>query len=164
MSNFLAFSALIMLLSVPLGCFQAADEKRIQEIMKQRQVYENQSTRKPDPPGKMLAGKRLKKANFKRANFRLAMLAGADLREADLENADLAGAMLLGTNLSGANLMNANFEGANLLGALLEHTRIDGANFKDSAWLSQEQIDDACGTPSVLPDGLKAPKSCEQAT
>ena len=155
-------SALIILLSISFGCLEAADEKRIQEIMKQRQVYEDQSRRKPDPPGKMLAGKRLRKAKSKGENFRSAMLAGADLREADLEGADLTGAMLLGANLSGANLVDAIFDNANLLGAQLENAHIDGTNFQNSAWLTQDQIDDACGRPRVLPEGLKAPKSCER--
>lgn len=134
--------------------------------MKQKQVYEDQSRRKPDPPGQMLAGKRLKKEKLKGANLRSTMLAGADLRETDLEDADLTGAMLLGANLSGANLVNANFENAMLLGAQLENAHISGANFKNTAWLTQDQIDDACGTPRVLPEGLKAPTgvNCKPTT
>jgi len=161
-SKVLVSSVLITLLSVSSGCLQAADEKRIQEIMKQKQLYEDRSmyevrsTRKPDPPGQMLAGKRLKKANLKGANLRQAMLAGADLRDADLQNADLTGAMLLGANLSGANLLNANFENANLLGAQLERAHIDGTNFKNTAFLTQNQIDEACEKPRALPEELKA--------
>ena len=160
--KFLASCALTMALASPLGCLQAADEKRIQEIMKQKQVYEDASRRKPDPPGQMLAGKRLKQAKLKGANLRSAMLAGADLREADLEGADLTGAMLVGANLSDARLLNALLENAMLLGAQLENADISGANFNNSAFLTQDQIDDACGTPRVLPEGLKPPKSCEQ--
>jgi len=158
-------SVLILVLSVFFGC-QEVDQERIQEIMQQKQVYEDQSRRNADPPGEMLAGKRLKKEKLKGANFRSAMLAGADLREADLEDADLTGAMLLGANLSGANLVNANFENAMLLGAQLENAHISGANFKNTAFLTQDQIDDACGTPKVLPEGRKAPKgtSCERTT
>jgi hypothetical protein len=107
----------------------------------------------------MLAGKRLKKAKLKGANFDTAMLAGADLRDADLEYANLREATLLGANLSGANLVNANFEEANLVGASLERARIDGASFKN-ALVTQYQIDEACGRPRALPDGLKMPKSC----
>jgi hypothetical protein len=60
--------------------------------------------------------------------------------------------------------VNANFEDAMLFGAHLENANIDGANFKNTSWLTQDQIDDACGTPKVLPDGLKAPKTlgCKQ--
>ena len=108
----------------------------------------------------MLAGVRLKKAKLKGANLELAMLAGADLRHADLEYANLKNAMLLGTNLSKAKLENANFQGANLLGALLEGARIDGANFNNAAHLTQNQLDEACGKPRTLPEGLKAPKPC----
>ena len=161
--KFLVSSILIMLLSVSFGCLQS-DQERIQEILKQKQVYEDQSRRKPDPPGQMLAGKRLKNEKLRSANLRSAMLAGADLREADLEGADLTGAMLLGANLSDAKLVDAIFENAMLLGAQLEGAHIDGANFKNSAFLTQEQLDDACGTPKVLPEELKAPKSCQQST
>ena len=154
--------ALTMVLAAALGCLQEVSQERIQEIMKQKQMYEDQSRRKPDPPGQMLAGKRLKQAKLRGANLRSAMLAGADLREADLEGADLTGAMLLGANLSDARLLNAIFENAMLLGAQLENADISGANFNNSAFLTQDQIDDACGTPRVLPEGLKPPKSCEQ--
>ena len=107
----------------------------------------------------MLAGVRLKKAKLKGANLELAMLAGADLREADLEYANLKQAMLLGANLSKAKLLNTNFEDANLLGATLEGARIEGASFKN-AYVTQDQIDEACGRPRALPRGLKVPKPC----
>lgn len=107
----------------------------------------------------MLAGIRLKKAKLKGANLEMAMLAGADLREADLEYANLKEAMLLGANFTKAKLLNTNFEGANLLGAILEDARIDGANFKNT-FVSQDQIDEACGKPRALPPGLKMPKPC----
>jgi hypothetical protein len=129
-------------------------------------VKDDSISKPPTTAGQMLAGKKLKKAKLKGANFSGAMLAGADLRQADLEDADLNGAMLLGANLSGANLVNANFEGAMLLGAQLEEARIDGANFKNTAFLYQDQIDEACGKPRALPERVKAPKSdtCEQTT
>ena len=117
-----------------------------------------------DLHGRMLAGKKFKKAKLKGANLRSAMLAGADFRGANLEYADLGGAMLLGADLSGANLMNANFKEANLLGAHLEGARIEGTNFQNTAFLTQDQLDDACGTPRALPEGLKAPSrvSCKK--
>jgi hypothetical protein len=160
----LAACVLTMVLAAALGCLQEVSQERIQEILKQKEVYEDRSTRKPDPPGQMLAGKRLKKANLKGANLRSAMLAGADLRGADLAGADLTAAMLLGANLSHAKLVDAIFENAMLLGTQLEGAHIDGANFKNSAFLTQEQIDDACGKPRILPEGLKAPTdgNCEQ--
>lgn len=111
-------------------------------------------------PGQMLAGARKKNALLNGTNFQKAMLAGADLRGSDLESADLRGAMLLGTNLSGTNLTNVNFEGAMLLGTHMEGARIDGADFSGAAFLSQEQIDETCGNPRVLPQGLRAPRPC----
>jgi hypothetical protein len=113
-----------------------------------------------DTKGQMLAGARLRKANLNGANLHRAMLAGADLRGSDLESADLRHAMLLGADLSGANLINANFEEAMLLGAHMEGAWIDSANFKNAAFLTQDQVDEACGKPKVLPEGLRAPKQC----
>jgi hypothetical protein len=113
-----------------------------------------------DTKGQMLAGARLRKANLNGANLHRAMLAGADLRGSDLEWADLRHAMLLGADLSGANLINANFEKAMLLGAHMEGARIDSADFTNAAFLTQDQVDEACGKPKVLPEGLRAPKQC----
>jgi uncharacterized protein YjbI with pentapeptide repeats len=107
----------------------------------------------------MLAGVHLKKAKLSGANLEMAMLAGADLREADLEYANLKQAMLLGANFGKAQLLNTNFEDANLLGASLEDARIDGASFKNT-YVTQDQIDEACGKPRDLPPGLKMPKPC----
>jgi uncharacterized protein YjbI with pentapeptide repeats len=128
--------------------------RRLKEAGKEGAFLEGE-----DVQGMMLAGVRLKKAKLKGANLRMAMLAGADLRGADLEHADLQNAMLLGANLSGANLANANLEGAMLLGAQLEGARIDGANFNNT-FVNQDQIDEACGEPKALPDGLRMPKRC----
>lgn len=113
-----------------------------------------------DTKGQMLAGARLRKAKLNGANLQMAMLAGADLRGSDLESADLSHAMLVGTNLSGANLAKTNFEGAMLLGAQMEGARIDGADFTNAAFLTQKQVDEACGKPKVLFEGLRAPKRC----
>lgn len=107
----------------------------------------------------MLAGVRLKRAKLKTANLEMAMLVGADLQEADLEYANLKQAMLVGANLSKAKLINTNFEEANLLGASLEGARIEGASFKNT-YVTQDQIDEACGRPRALPRGLKTPKPC----
>src|SRR5688572_26344789 len=152
---------LIVVFSAPLGClYEAAQQPYIVEV----ELKDESIRRLPATPGPMHAGERLKKAKLRGANLRQAMLAGADLREADLEDADLSGSMLLGANLSGAKLVNANFEGAMLLGVHLENAHINGANFNNTAWLTQDQVDDACGTPKVLPERLRAPKgaACEQ--
>ena len=111
-------------------------------------------------PGQMLAGTRKKNAMLHGVNFQRAMLAGADLRGSDLQSADLRSAMLLGANLSRTNLANANLEGAMLLGANMEGARIDGADFKGAAFLTQEQVDEACGNPKILPEGLRMPQPC----
>ena len=146
--------SLIILLTAPLGCLYEVAEKPYVVELDQK----DESIHKPPPSaGKMLAGKKFKKAKLKGEQFMGAMLAGADLRQADLEDADLRDAMLMGANLSGANLVNANFEGAMLLGAQLEDALIDGANFKNTAFLDQDQIDEACGKPRSLPENLKAP-------
>jgi hypothetical protein len=161
--NVLLPCRLIVVLCAPLGClYEAAQQPYVVEV----DVKDESVNKLPAAPGPMHAGKRLIKANLKGANLRQAMLAGADLREADLENADLTGAMLLGANLSRSTLVNANFEGAMLLGTHLENAHIDGASFKNTAWLTQDQIDDACGTPKFLPEPLREPKgvACERPT
>ena len=107
----------------------------------------------------MLAGVRLKRAKLKSANLEMAMLVGADLQGADLEYANLKQAMLVGANLGKAKLINTNFEEANLLGASLEGARIEGASFKNT-YVTQDQIDETCGRPRALPQGLKIPKPC----
>jgi len=161
-SKFLALCGLIIVLSTPLGCVHESLEPYIVEV----EVKDEPIHKAPATAGQMLAGKRLKKANLKGENLRGAMLAGTDLRDADLEGADFTDAMLLGADLSRAKLANANFEGAMLLGTHLENAHIDGANFKNTNFLTQDKIDDACGTPKALPERLTAPKaaSCEQPT
>ena len=162
-NRYLASCALIIVLTEPLGClYEVAEQPYVVEV-----DQKDDSIHKPPPTaGKMLAGKKFKKAKLKGEKFMGAMLAGADLRQADLEDADLRDAMLMGANLSGANLVNANFEGAMLLGAQLEEAMIDGANFKNTAFLDQDQIDEACGKPRALPDELKAPTgvNCKPTT
>lgn len=111
-------------------------------------------------PGQMLPGARKKNALLNGANLQRAMLAGADLRGSDLQSADLRSAMLLGANLSRANLTNANLEGAMLLGTHMEGARIDGADFTKAAFLTQDQVDEACGKPNALPEGLRPPQPC----
>jgi uncharacterized protein YjbI with pentapeptide repeats len=134
-------------------------EKKVLEKIRPGQRMFGAFLEDEDLNRQMLAGVRLKKAKLKGANLEMAMLVGADLREADLEFANFKQAMLLGANLGGAKLLNANFEEANLLGASLEGARIEGANFR-RAFITQDQIDEACGRPRSLPQGLKIPKPC----
>ena len=62
--------------------------------------------------------------------------------------------------LLGATLSNANFEETNPLSTYMQGARIDGANFKNAAFLTQDQVDEACGKPRVVPEGFRAPKPC----
>jgi uncharacterized protein YjbI with pentapeptide repeats len=123
-------------------------------------------------------------ANLSGANLSGANLGGgADLRGVNLSGADLSGADLLVTNLSGANLSGANLRGANLnaadlrgvnlRGANLSSANLGGANLSDAdlsgtdlsganliAYLTQKQLDQACGKPKALPLGLTLDKPC----
>jgi uncharacterized protein YjbI with pentapeptide repeats len=84
------------------------------------------------------------------ANLSSAGLSGADLNGADLSNATLSGADLSGADLNGADLSGAELNGADLSGADLSNAELDG----------QEQLDQACGRPAKLPEGLHPPKPC----
>lgn len=141
----------------------SAQDSRLHESISEKirpgQRMERANLENEDLHLSMLAGVRLKRAKLKTANLEMAMLVGADLQEADLEYANLKQAMLVGANLSKAKLINTNFEEANLLGASLEGARIEGASFKNT-YVTQDQIDEACGRPRALPRGLKIPKPC----
>ena len=69
-----------------------------------------------------------------RRDLRQASFTGSDLRRADLSFAQLTGADLNSANLRGANLSNANL-----------------SNVRN---LTQEQLDEACGTDTKLPPDL----------
>jgi uncharacterized protein YjbI with pentapeptide repeats len=80
------------------------------------------------------------RASFGRDSGYRAKLQGADLRRADLQGADL-----LGADLQGADLRSADFQGANLR----------GANLKEAEFLTQQQLDEACGDEETkLSEGL----------
>jgi uncharacterized protein YjbI with pentapeptide repeats len=66
------------------------------------------------------------------------------LSDADLSEARLFAANLRGAHLDGADLTRANLKGAHL----------DGADLADAQSLTQEQLDQACGTDTKLPLGL----------
>jgi hypothetical protein len=93
-------------------------------------------------------------------DLRGAYLTFADLSHADLSTANLSGADLSYTNLSGAdlsytNLRDANFRRANLSGVDLRAANLSGAKFD-----GQRQLDEACGPPAILPEGLTLKKPC----
>jgi uncharacterized protein YjbI with pentapeptide repeats len=135
-------------------------------------------------PGVRLPGADLRFANLGSAwlsnsDLRGADLRGADLSDSDLSGADLRGANLRGLNLSGALMRGANLSGADLSGANLRFATLIGADLSgshltfarlhfanlrgahlnnldlSSAYdLTQEQLDQACGNETKLPDGL----------
>jgi hypothetical protein len=97
--------------------------------------------------------------NLREANIPGAALTGANLSGAALSGADLTGANLSGANLSGAALNGAKLNGANLSRANVSDTYLfyadlSGAILEDAKNLTQTQLDQACGKPSVLPPGI----------
>ncbi len=100
------------------------------------------------------------------ADLRRDNLEGADLRGANLEGAFLGGANFSGAklfdanlhkaDLGGANLQVADLRSANLQGAVLSGANLSGANLLTARYLTQEQLDQACGNEwTKLSDGLK---------
>ena len=110
-----------------------------------------------------LAGSQLTEANLEDA-----ILTGTDLSEADLRSARLRGARLSFANLAGAKLASGDLTDAvlhcaDVIGATLNGTILQSA---DLLWadlsasdltgvigLKQDQLDDACGEPGLLPAG-----------
>ena len=126
-----------------------------------------------------MIGANLSRATFSNSKLQGAILPGARLNDADLFSADLSGANLFVADLSGAHLSSADLSGANLIGALLIHAdlfladlrranlfaaNLRGANLRSAdlsyANLSQDQLDQACGKPKALPEGLTLDKPC----
>ena len=112
-----------------------------------------------------LFGSNLSGAKLNAANLSGAYMIIANLSEATLWGADLSGAFLQGSNLSGANFFAGNLsgaflQGANLSGANLSDVDLSGANLSSSRYLSQNQLDEACGNDKTrLPEGLTV-KAC----
>ena len=95
-------------------------------------------------------------ANLTRANLLGADIPNSDLTEAVFSHAvlrfiDLTHSVLIGANFTGANLTDANLTEALLLGAKFTDANLTKANF-----LTQAQLDVACGTsaPRGIPPGL----------
>jgi hypothetical protein len=77
----------------------------------------------------------------------------ANLSDRVLHWEDFRGANLSGANLSGADLFGVNLSGADLMGADLRRANLSGARN-----LTQEQLDQACGSADTeLPKGLDLP-------
>jgi len=111
--------------------------------------------------GADLTRARLNDTNLTSANLTRAHLVGADLTRArlndtnltsaNLTRADLAGADLSGAFLTVAYLTRAHLVGADLTGADLNDTNLTSANLTsadltDVQYLTQEQLNKACGT------------------
>ncbi len=113
-----------------------------------------------DLSGANLLDANLSKANLSRADLSKANLSRADLSrayliKADLSRADLSGANLSGANLSGACLIKADLSRTVLGEANLSRALLPGANLSGAKYVSQEQLDAACGDKDTkLPPGL----------
>jgi len=77
---------------------------------------------------------------------RRADLGGADLSRAHLNDANLNCTRLSGANLSGARLSRAILNNANLTVANLTGADLSGTSLYGAQYLTQEQLDKACGT------------------
>jgi hypothetical protein len=96
-------------------------------------------------------------ANLYHASLYVADLGGVNLSGANMFRADLRIANLLGANLNSANLSGANLRDADLSGANLSRADLSRAHF-----LTQTQLDEACGDANTkLPESLKPPKPCQ---
>jgi len=86
-----------------------------------------------------------------------AFLNDAHLNGAILVFATLTGALLNGAHLESADLRGAHLERADLRGANLNGATMDGADLSDAKYLTQEQLDKACGTGVKGLDKLSPP-------
>jgi uncharacterized protein YjbI with pentapeptide repeats len=107
-----------------------------------------------------LIGAKLSTADLSGANLSDAKLSTADLSGANLSNADLSGADLsdvhLPTRLRDANLSGgAKLRNADLIGAKLRNANLSNADLSGTKNLTQTQLDEACGTNTKLPEGLR---------
>jgi uncharacterized protein YjbI with pentapeptide repeats len=108
--------------------------------------------------GAQLNSAKLSKANLSGATLK-ANLSGADLTGAILIGVELRDALLVGANLTGADLtgaflgpdLTAAFPGAAPSGGPANLSRADLTAVKN---LTQGQLDKACGTNTILPNGL----------
>ncbi len=78
-------------------------------------------------------------------------LVGADLRGRDLRGADLRGAVLVAADLAGADLRRADLTGADLRDADLS-----GADLRGALFLTQAQLDAACGDAATRLPGSRS--------
>jgi uncharacterized protein YjbI with pentapeptide repeats len=111
--------------------------------------------------GAKLIGADLSGANLLGANLARANLPGTNLSGANLYYADLSGANLYYADLSGADLRFADLSSADLTGAHLIHANLSRADLTGAKYLTQEQLDKACGNADTkLPEGLTLKATC----
>jgi hypothetical protein len=97
----------------------------------------------------------LRGAIFDDADLRNAGLVAVDLTGAHLTRANLADSSLKEASLNQADLSFADLSGADLFRAKLDDTNFSGAILQGTKNLTQEQLDQACGSSSTkLPDKL----------
>ncbi|MCK1457101.1 pentapeptide repeat-containing protein [Bradyrhizobium sp. 2] len=121
-----------------------------------------------DLTGAILTGANLTGAQLNSAKLSKANLSGATLK-ANLSGADLTGAILIGVELRDALVVGANLTGADLAGAFLGPdltaafpgaapsggpVNLSRADLTAVKNLTQGQLDKACGTNTMLPNGL----------
>jgi len=104
----------------------------------------------------------VKGRNLQGINLKLADLRKANLIASDFTGGDLGSADLTNTQLDLANLINAQLDYVHLAGASLKNANLTGANLNGALNLTQEQLDEACGRPAVLPPGLTLDRPCRE--
>ncbi|MEG0265375.1 MAG: pentapeptide repeat-containing protein [Erysipelotrichaceae bacterium] len=78
---------------------------------------------------------------------------GKDFKKQKIYGVDFRGALLIAANLSDCELIGCDF-----IGADLRDTNIKGANLSQSIFLTQLQINEACGDEkTILPKALQKP-------
>ncbi|MEZ5972414.1 MAG: pentapeptide repeat-containing protein [Hyphomonadaceae bacterium] len=134
-----------------------------------------------DLSGRILAGARMTHSNFSRTDFSNAVLTRADASHSEFEGADFTQADLTRARLidascpqarfdrarlqqadaRGADFTRANFGSADVTRMNLENADLSGADLRHTHGLTQEQLDQACGTARTrLPRGLRL-RTCE---
>jgi hypothetical protein len=93
-------------------------------------------------------------AELMRTFVRDAKLGLANLTEALLEHADVTYAKLHAANLTDAHLRAANLGLADLTAADLTDVELTAADLTAAKLDGHAQLDEACGTPAKLPEGL----------
>lgn len=111
-------------------------------------------------PNVQLAYAQLPNASFYRANLNGARLYGANLQGAKFFGCDLGRCYLRSANLSEAFLSGSSLDHVDLLDADLSGARLRAVDLTTAEFLTQRQLDGACGDDdTVLPEGLSV-KTC----